>query len=140
VQDQYFYDYAVIRIVPKVDREEFINAGVILFCQQKEFLDCDFYLDESRLNIFSPGTDVELIKDHLQAIKAICAGKAEAGDIARLSKRERFHWLTTPKSTIIQTSPVHSGYCKDPGEELQELLEKMVKIKMENGKWKMENG
>ena len=128
MQDQHFYDYAVIRIVPKVDREEFINAGVILFCQEKEFLESDYYLDESRLKAFSPETDTELIKDHLEAIKAICAGRPEAGAIAKLSKSERFHWLTTPKSTIIQVSPVHSGYCKVPAEEMHDLLRKMVKI------------
>ncbi|MGE5859354.1 MAG: DUF3037 domain-containing protein [Ignavibacteria bacterium] len=124
----HFYDYAVIRIVPKVDREEFINAGVILSCPEKEFLEACIDLDEKRLKVFSPGIDIELVKTHLAAIKAICAGSVDAGTIGKLSQRERFHWLTSPKSTIIQTSPVHSGYCKDPAEELKDLINKMVKV------------
>jgi len=128
VQDQYFYDYAVIRVVPKVDREEFINAGVILCCSNKEFLQALIELDEARLRIFAPGIDIELVKSHLKAIEAICSGSPEAGKIGQLSQRERFHWLTSPKSTIIQTSPVHSGYCNDPAEELKDLVNKMVKI------------
>jgi hypothetical protein len=128
VQDQNFYDYAVIRVVPKVDREEFINAGVILSCPDKNFLQACTNLDEERLKTFSPGTDIELVKTHLDAIKAICAGSSEAGSIGKLSQRERFHWLTSPKSTIIQTSPVHSGYCRDPEEEIKNLVNKMVKL------------
>ena len=123
----YFYDYAVIRIVPKVDREEFINAGVILSCPEKEFLEARIELDEERLKMFAPGIDIELIKSHLAAIKAICAGIDDMEAIGKLSKRERFHWLTSPKSTIIQTSPVHSGYCKDPEKELNDLVNKIVK-------------
>ncbi|HVO73549.1 MAG TPA: DUF3037 domain-containing protein [Ignavibacteriaceae bacterium] len=125
-----FYDYAVIRIVPKVDREEFINAGVILFCSDKDFLKAGVVLDEKRLKIFDPGIEVELVRTHLDAIKAICEGSASAGSIGKLSRRERFHWLTSPKSTIIQTSPVHSGYCKNPSDELNELLDKMVKVSL----------
>jgi len=123
----HFYDYAVIRVVPKVDREEFINAGVILSCPEKEFLEACIELDEKRLKVFSPGIDIELLKTHLAAIKAICAGSADAETIGKLSQRERFHWLTSPKSTIIQTSPVHSGYCKDPEKELNDLVHKIVK-------------
>jgi len=126
VQDQYFYDYAVIRVVPKVDRDEFINAGVILYCSGKEFLKAQAELDKKRLDAFAQGIDIELVEKHLKAIEAICSGSPEAGKIGQLSQRERFHWLTSPKSTIIQTSPVHSGYCTDPAEELRDLLKKMV--------------
>ncbi|HSR17126.1 MAG TPA: DUF3037 domain-containing protein [Ignavibacteriaceae bacterium] len=123
----HFYDYAVIRVVPKVDREEFINAGVILSCPEKEFLEACIELDEERLKMFAPGIDIELVKTHLAAIKAICAGIDDAEAIGKLSKRERFHWLTSPKSTIIQTSHVHSGYCKNPEKELNDLVNKIVK-------------
>lgn len=127
MQDQYIYDYAVIRVVPKVEREEFINAGVILSCPDKEFLEAYIETDEQRLKAIDPLIDIELIKSHLIAIKAVCAGGHQAGHIAKLSQRERFHWLTSPKSTIIQMSPVHAGYCKNPAEELEHLVEKMVR-------------
>jgi hypothetical protein len=109
--NNYFYDYAVIRVVPKVDREEFINTGVILSCEEKEFL------------------DIETARIHLDAIHAICKGGKYAGAIGESSQRQRFHWLTSPKSTIIQTSSVHSGYCKDPAEALNHLFETMVRKK-----------
>ena len=127
MRSDYFYDYAVIRIVPKVDREEFINAGIILSCEEKEFLDAKIEIDEKRLKAFDPDFDIETAKTHLNAIYTICKGGKETGTIGELSQRQRFHWLTSPKSTIIQTSPVHSGYCKDPAETLSHLFEKMVK-------------
>ncbi len=125
----YFYDYAVIRIVPKVDREEFINAGIILSCDEKEFLDAKIEIDEKRLKAIAPDFDIETARAHLDAIYAICKGGKEIGTIGELSQRQRFHWLTSPKSTIIQTSSVHSGYCKDPEKVLNHLFEKMVKSK-----------
>jgi hypothetical protein len=125
----YFYDYAVIRIVPKVDREEFINAGIILSCEEKEFLYAKIEIDEKRIKVISPDFDIETAKTHLDAINAICIGGKDAGTIGQLSQRQRFHWLTSPRSTIIQTSAVHSGYCKDPVETLNHLFEKMVKSK-----------
>jgi hypothetical protein len=127
VGNNYLYDYCVIRIVPKVDREEFINAGVILSCEEKEFLKARVELDEQRLGAFYPEFDIETAKTHLSAIPVICAGTAEAGPIGQLSKRKRFYWLTSPKSTIVQISPVHSGYCKDPDKELKHLFEVLVK-------------
>jgi hypothetical protein len=128
VQNHYFYDYAVIRVVPRVEREEFINVGIILSCPEKEFLDALIKLDEKKVEAFDPSLDIETTKSHLSAIKEICTGSVEAGTIGNLSGRERFHWLTSPKSTIIQTSPVHSGYCADPAIELENLVEKMVEI------------
>ncbi len=126
MQDQFIYDYAVIRIVPKVDREEFVNVGVILSCPEKEFLEAKIDLDEERLKAFDSDIDLETAKTHLNIIPEICSG-TDIGLIGKLSKRERFHWLTSPRSTIIQTSSVHSGYCENPAEELEHLVEIMVK-------------
>lgn len=127
MQDHHFYDYAVIRVVPKVDREEFINVGIIISCPERNFLKVKIELDEKRLKIFDPELDIGLLKSHLKAIEEVTEGNQYGGSIGRLSKRERFHWLTSPKSTIIQTSPVHSGYCKDPDETLENLVKKMVR-------------
>ncbi len=123
----YIYDYAVIRVVPKVEREEFINAGILVSCEEKEFLEARIELDERRLKAIAPQFDIETAKVHLSAIPIICAGGAAAGSIGELSQRKRFNWLTSPKSTIIQMSPVHSGYCKDPAEALEHLFQTMVK-------------
>ena len=121
------YDYAVIRVLPKVEREEFINAGVIVSCPSLEFLEARIELDEQKLRVLSPELDIETIRSHLDAIPVICRGGEQAGPIGMLSQRERFHWLVAPRSTIIQTSPVHSGYCTDPAEILEHLLNTMVK-------------
>jgi hypothetical protein len=106
------FDYAVVRVVPRVERGEFINAGVILFCLEHRFLEARVQVDEARLKALWPELDIELVRKHLEAIPKICAGDASAGPIARLSQRERFHWLVSPRSTIIQVSPVHSGLCE----------------------------
>ncbi len=132
--NDYFYDYAVIRIVPKVDREEFINAGIILSCEEKEFLEAKIEIDEKRLIAIDADFDIETAKTHLDAIYAICRGGKEAGTIGESSQRQRFHWLTSPKSTVIQTSPVHSGYCKNPAEALKHLFGTMVKKPAANQK------
>ena len=120
------FDYAVIRVVPRVDREEFVNAGVILFCLQKDFLAARVEVDEARLRALWPEVDVDLIRQHLEAIPRICAGDPEAGPIARLSIRERFHWLVSPRSTMMQVSPVHSGLCEHPERTLDDLFRRMV--------------
>ena len=120
------FDYAVIRVVPRVDREEFVNAGVILFCLQKDFLKARVEVDEPRLRALWPEVDVELIRQHLEAIPRICDGDPDAGPIARLSLRERFHWLVSPRSTMIQVSPVHTGLCEEPERALEELFQRMV--------------
>ncbi len=116
------FDYAVVRVVPRVERGEFINGGVIVYCLEKRFLGARVHLDEVRLNALWPDADVALIRRHLEAIPKICAGDASAGPIARLSLRERFHWLVAPRSTIIQISPVHSGICEEPQAVLDELM------------------
>lgn len=127
MRDHNTYDYAIIRVVPRVEREEFVNAGVIVLCQGKAFLEARIELDESRLRAIDPSPDIESIRAHLATIPAICAGGDGAGPIGRLSRRERFHWLTAPRSTIIQTSPVHTGRCDDPAALIERLLDKMVR-------------
>lgn len=122
------FDYAVVRVVPRVEREEFVNAGVLLFCLERDFLQARVEVDESRLHALWPEADVELIRQHLEAIPKICAGSPDGGPIARLSIRERFHWLVAPRSTIIQVSPVHAGLCDSPEQELDELFEQMVRV------------
>lgn len=120
------FDYAVVRVVPRVEREEFINAGVILFCLERDFLAARVQVDERRLRALWPETDLDLVRHHLQAIPRICAGRPDGGPIARLSLRERFHWLVAPRSTMIQVSPVHAGLCESPERALDELFAQMV--------------
>jgi DUF3037 family protein len=127
VPDQFRYDYAVIRVVPKVEREEFINVGVILSCPQRSFLEAAIELNESRVLALDPSLDLELVKTHLATIPKICRGGDDAGPIGQLSQRERFYWLVAPRSTIIQTSPVHTGRCADPAAVLRHLVATMVK-------------
>lgn len=122
------FDYAVIRVVPRVEREEFVNAGVLLFCLEKDFLQARIEVNEPRLRSLWPETDVELVRQHLEAIPRICAGSPDAGPIARLSLRERFHWLVAPRSTMIQVSPVHAGLCESPERALDELFRQMVLV------------
>ena len=124
--DQFRYDYAVIRVVPKVDREEFINAGVILSCPDRSFLEAQITLNESRLLALDPSVDLEVVRTHLATIPTICLGGDHAGPIGQLPQRQRFHWLVAPRSTIIQTSPVHTGRCSDPAVALEHLVAKMV--------------
>ena len=124
--DQFRYDYAVIRVVPKVDREEFINAGVILSCPDKSFLEARIKLNESLLLSLDPLLDLEVVRTHLETIPTICRGGDDAGPIGQLPQRQRFHWLVAPRSTIIQTSPVHTGRCSDPAAALEHLVAKMV--------------
>ena len=124
--DKFRYDYAVIRVVPKVDREEFINAGVIVSCPDLSFLEARIKLDETRLLALDPNIDLDLVRSHLETIPTICRGGDEAGTIGQLPQRQRFHWLVAPRSTIIQTSPVHTGRCHDPAAALERLVATMV--------------
>jgi len=121
------YDYATIRVVPRVEREEFINAGVILSCPAQDFLEARIALDEQRLRALDPAVDIDAVRTHLASIPIICAGGATAGPIGQLTPRERFHWLVAPRSTVIQTSPVHTGRCADPRHTLEHLLDVMVR-------------
>jgi Protein of unknown function (DUF3037) len=121
------YDYAIVRVVPRVEREEFINAGVVLSCPSQSFLDARIDLDEARLLALDEGVDLAAVRENLASIPLICAGGAAAGPIGRLSARERFHWLVAPRSTMIQTSAVHTGRCENPAAALKHLLETMVR-------------
>ena len=125
--DRYTYDYAIIRVIPRVEREEFVNVGVIVSCPAKGFLEARIELDEQRLMALDATLDIATVRDHLAAIPTICAGGAQAGPIGQLSQRERFRWLVAPRSTTIQTSPVHTGCCKNPTAVLEHLLDAMVR-------------
>jgi hypothetical protein len=127
VHDHCSYDYAVLRVVPRVDREEFVNVGVIVSCPAKSFLEARVELDEPRLLALAPEIDVEAVRTHLASIPIICAGGSAAGPIGKLSARERFDWLVAPRSTIIQTSRVHTGRCTSPGDLVEHLLNVMVR-------------
>jgi hypothetical protein len=121
------YDYAVVRIVPRVDRGEFVNAGIILSCDIERILECGIELDEPALLSLDANVDLSLVRSSLAAIPVICAGGSGAGEIGKLSARERFHWLVAPRSTIVQTSPVHTGQCADPAAVLEHLMQSMVR-------------
>jgi len=123
VPDPASFDYAILRVVPRVERQEFINAAVVVFCLEKRYLAARVHLDPSRLRALWPEVDVDLVRKHLEAIPSICAGEASAGPIGQLPQRERFHWLVSPRSTIIQPSPVHTGIC-DSTDTLLDRLEK----------------
>jgi len=121
------YDYAIIRVVPRVERGEAINVGVILSCPALDFLDARIELDPSRLLAIDPSADIEATRAHLEMIPRVCRGGAGAGPIGELPQRSRFHWLVSPRSTIIQLSPVHTGRTSDPEKALERLLETMVR-------------
>lgn len=124
---QCLYDYAVVRVVPRVERQEFVNAGVIVSCQKQDFLEARIELDEPRLLALAPDVDLDAVRANLASIPLICRGGEPAGPIGRLSQRERFHWLVAPRSTIIQTSAVHLGRSDDPRLALEDLMKKMVR-------------
>jgi hypothetical protein len=120
------FEYAVIRLVPRVEREEFINVGVILFCRTRHFLGARIALDTKRLAALAPHLDVAAIQEQLNHIPLICMGGAAAGPIGLLPQPERFRWLIAPRSTVVQSSPVHGGICEDPQAELDRLVATMV--------------
>jgi hypothetical protein len=128
VPDRCKYDYAVIRVVPRVEREEFVNVGVIVSCPALEFLEARIELDERRVLALDPAVDLQAVRAHLATIPLICAGGDAAGPIGKLPMRERFHWLTAARSTIIQTSPAHAGQMAEPGAAMERLLETMVRV------------
>lgn len=121
------FDYAVVRVVPRVEREEFINVGVIVFCYWTDFLDARIALDEHRLRALAPEVDVERVRAHLDAIPKLCAGGPDAGEIGALPMMERWSWLVAPRSTVIQTSAPHVGLCEDPARALEGLLTRLVR-------------
>ncbi len=122
------YDYAVIRVVPRVERGEFVNAGVIVSCEKTGFLKAAIELDEARVLALDPAVDLPTLHRHLAAIQRICEGGTEAGPIGLLPQRARFHWLTAKRSAILQTSPVHMGRCGDMEATVEHLMDRMVRV------------
>ena len=127
MRDYVLYDYAIIRLVPRVEREEFVNVGVIVSCPARDFLEAQIVLDEPRLRALDATLDIATIRTHLATIPAVCTGGEQAGPLGQLSQRERFHWLVAPRSTIIQTSSVHTGLCQNPCTVLAYLVDRMVR-------------
>ena len=121
------FDYAVVRVVPNVEREEFLNVGIILFCRAFGFLDARIWLDTERLAALPGGVDLSLLQEQLDLIPRICAGGSEAGPLGELNQVERFRWLTSPRSTALQVSPVHGGICDVPRDALDDLFAKLVR-------------
>lgn len=123
---QHLFEYAIVRVVPKVEREEFLNVGVVLYCSKQQFLQARFFLDEERLKAFSCNPDIEELRAYLEGFERICAGGSNAGKIGKLPLAERFRWLTATRSTVLQTSKVHPGLCEDAGEMLARIFMQLV--------------
>jgi hypothetical protein len=122
------FAYAVLRVVPRVERGEYLNAGVVLFCRRHDFLDLRTDLDEQRLAALAPGLDPAPVRSHLEALRRAACGDSSSGAIAALEQSERFGWLVAPSSTIIQPSEVHTGLTADPAAELERLLDALVRL------------
>jgi len=126
MQEQHLFEYAIIRVVPRVEREEFLNVGVILYCAKQKFLKCAFEVNEKRLQAFVCELEPAVILSNLTAIANICAGGKAAGPIGMLDLASRFRWLTATRSTVVQASKVHPGFCITAEETLQKLFTEMV--------------
>jgi len=133
------FEYAIVRVVPRVERGEFINVGAIVFCRPRRFLDARIELDVQRLVTLAPDVDVALVQHHLDLIPRICAGGRAAAPIGLLPQFERFHWLVAPRSAMIQTSPVHPGHCYEPMEALEQLIDTMVRVTSGSPAWQHEH-
>lgn len=120
------FEYAVIRIVPRVEREEFLNVGVILYCSKQKFLKAKYHLNKKKIAHFCDQLDINELEEHLKTFELISSGEKEAGPIAKLPIAERFRWLTATRSTVVQTSKVHPGFCNDPEQTLNKLFEQLV--------------
>jgi len=120
------FEYAVVRFVPQVEREEFLNVGAVLFCAKQRFLQMRYQLNEGRLQAFCPQVDIEEVRKYLSAFEQICMGAKDAGPIACLPTAERFRWLTATRSTMVQTSKVHPGLCVDAGDMLSKIYTQQV--------------
>jgi hypothetical protein len=125
--ERYLFEYAVLRVVPHVEREEFLNVGIILYCAGQKFLKAIYELDEARLSALCNKLDLAEVKEHVQSFDKICRGGNDAGPIGKLSMAERFRWLTAERSTMLQTSKVHPGLCIDADEMLERLFTQLVK-------------
>ena len=126
MQGQHLFEYAVLRVVPHVEREEFINVGVIVYCAKQRYLKTLYHVDSSRLQAICPGIDAQEIASNLQAFQRISEGEADAGPIAQLDMPSRFRWLTATRSTVIQTSKVHPGFSRDANGTLNRLYRELV--------------
>jgi len=126
MQQKHLFEYAVIRVVPRVEREEFLNIGVILYCAKQQFLQAKYLLDEARLKAFYSDLDIVELKEHVCSIERICKGSKEAGPIGKLDIASRFRWLTATRITVVQTSKVHPGFCNDAMETLEKLFGQLV--------------
>lgn len=126
MQDRNLFEYAIIRVVPRVEREEFLNVGVIVYCAKQKYLKSVFVLDETRIQAFSRDLDLDVLHENLKAFTRLCSGGKDGGPIAQLDLASRFRWLTAMRSTVLQTSRVHPGFCKDAEEKLNELLTEQV--------------
>ncbi len=120
------FAYALLRVVPRVERGEFINAGVVLYCQDAKFLDARVDLDPERLRALDPKLDPEAVRAHLEVARLVCEGGPEAGAVGLLPPAQRFGWLVAPRSTVVQPSPVHTGFTDNPEEAIERLLRVMV--------------
>ena len=129
MQEPHLFEYAVIRVVPHVEREEFLNAGVILYCASEKFLRCITQVDEERLTVLCNNLDFEELRNHMKSFERICACGNDGGSIGSLSMAERFRWLTAAKSTVVQTSHVHPGLCTNAAEKLSHLFRQLVEKK-----------
>ncbi len=126
MQPKHLFEYAVIRVVPRVEREEFMNIGVILYCAKQQFLQTRYILDPARLSAFCAGLDMDEVKEHLCSFERICSGDKSAGPIGKLDIASRFRWLTAARSTVLQTSKVHPGMTTDAAETLNRLFEQLA--------------
>lgn len=124
--EKHLFEYAVIRVVPRVEREEFLNIGVVLYCRDKKFLQMRCKLDETRLQALCCDVDVDELKAHMSAFEKICQGSPDGGPIAKLDPASRFRWLTASRSTVVQASKVHPGLCDDPEVKLEKLYQQLV--------------
>lgn len=126
MQEPHLFEYGVIRVVPHVEREEFLNVGVILYCASEKFLRCITTIDEERLRVLCTTLDIEELRNHIQSFEKICSGDKNSGPIGKLALAERFRWLTATRSTIVQTSRVHPGLCTNANEKLAQLYKQLV--------------
>ena len=128
MQEQQLFEYAVIRVVPQVEREEFLNVGVVLFCARKKFLQVLYVLDHGRLSAFSPRLDIAEVAAYLRSFEKICNGSPDSGPIGCLPPPDRFRWLTATRSTVLQASKIHPGFCIEPAEQLMKLFKSIVEL------------
>ena len=126
MQGRYLFEYAIIRIVPRVEREEFLNVGIVLYCKERKFLKTKYGINKQRLNAICAEVDCKEVEEHLESFEKISAGEKAGGQIAVLDMASRFRWLTATRSTIIQTSKVHPGFCEDPNQTMEKLYMQFV--------------